>query len=188
MNRSGFFLLVVFLIGVLGCAPDGAIIGEISDVDPNEKVEGVVEQQSPPEGGGIGGEGGEEGLGSGGEDDHGGTKGEDEETGEGEVGGGEDEETSPFKGVTWKIVIKDLSLVPRELTISKGDKVIWENQDERSGKGLDHFLVSHQDLFRSERFSKDESFSYVFNSSGTFTYFDVLYKKKTSMKGTIVVK
>ena len=91
-------------------------------------------------------------------------------------------------GVRWNVQIRGLALVPRIITISAGDTVVWHNDDEQRGKPVEHMLATHQDLFRSERFAKGETFTYVFNETGTFTYFDVIFKTRDFLRGTINVQ
>ncbi len=91
------------------------------------------------------------------------------------------------KGTTWKVTLKDFKLMPRTLSISAGDTVVWLNEDERRGRPLDHILSSHFDEFRSPTFTKGQNFSHTFSEPGTYTYFDVLYKSRDLLQGTITV-
>lgn len=92
------------------------------------------------------------------------------------------------KGTTWKVTLKDFKLMPRTLSISAGDTVVWLNEDERRGRPLDHLLASHFEEFRSPVFTKGQNFSHTFSVSGTYTYFDILYKSRDLLEGTISVK
>ena len=76
--------------------------------------------------------------------------------------------------------------IPDRLSISVGDKIIWQNEDTAfhtvtSGKpesGSDN-------KFDSGMFSKGEEYSHEFRKSGTFDYFCLLHPW---MEGTIIVE
>jgi len=92
------------------------------------------------------------------------------------------------KGTTWKVTLKDFKLMPRTISISAGDTIVWLNEDERRGRPLDHLLASHSEEFRSPTFTKGQNFSHTFSVPGTYTYFDILYKSRDLLEGTISVR
>jgi amicyanin len=75
------------------------------------------------------------------------------------------------------ITIQNFSFNPGELNIKKGDTVTWTNQDAMfhriSGTG-----------FQSDPFNKGQSFSFTFNTAGTFDYICSIHP---FMKGKIIV-
>jgi plastocyanin len=87
------------------------------------------------------------------------------------------------------VVIEDLRLNPQELTINKGDTVIWDNEDDwEQDEATRHYLYSHTNEFRSPILYKGDTFNHTFNTVGTFTYNDIYYKERDLMRGTIIVK
>ncbi len=100
----------------------------------------------------------------------------------------ESEETELPAG-SYIITIKDLKLDPQELTIKKGETVIWKHEDTwESDESTKHYIAAHSNEFRSPIFYYGETFSHTFNKTGTFTYIDVLYKGRDFMRGTIIVE
>ncbi|MBU0627708.1 MAG: hypothetical protein KKC75_00840 [Nanoarchaeota archaeon] len=87
------------------------------------------------------------------------------------------------------IVINDLKYDQQTLTISQGDTVMWKNQDTWSNDGeTKHYIAAHSNEFRSSVMPYGGTFSHTFNNTGTFTYIDVIYKDRASMRGTIIVE
>jgi plastocyanin len=87
------------------------------------------------------------------------------------------------------VTIKDLSLVPKGLTIKQGDTVVWKHEDTWENDGeTRHYLAAHSNEFRSPIFNYGETFEHTFDNEGTFTYIDVLYKDRGYMRGEIVVE
>lgn len=79
---------------------------------------------------------------------------------------------------SYNIAIENFSFKPTEIDIKKGDTVTWTNQDSAPHKILG-------DIFQSDSLAKGQSFSFVFNSAGTFDYICGIHP---SMKGTIIVQ
>jgi len=79
---------------------------------------------------------------------------------------------------TKTVTIQNFSFNPTTLTIKKGDTVIWVNNDS-----YDHQIKSS--IFNSSKLSKGQSFSYTFNSAGTFDYLCTIHP---SMTGKIIVE
>jgi plastocyanin len=74
--------------------------------------------------------------------------------------------------------IKNFAFAPSALTVPKGTKITWTNNDSAPHK-ID------SDSFNSATLSQGQSFSYTFNQAGTFSYFCSLHP---SMKGSITVQ
>ncbi len=98
----------------------------------------------------------------------------------------EEEQTEESPPGTHTITIKDLKLDPQELTIKKGDTVVWKHEDKWEDN-TQHYLAAHSNEFRSPLFYYGEEFEHTFDEAGTFTYFDVMYKERNTIRGTIIV-
>lgn len=98
----------------------------------------------------------------------------------------EEEQTEELPPGTHVITIKDLKLDPQELTIKKGDTVVWKHKD-RWEDNTQHYLAAYSNEFRSPLFYYGGEFEHTFDEAGTFTYFDVMYKGRNAMRGTIIV-
>ena len=76
------------------------------------------------------------------------------------------------------VSVANFSFNPATITINKGDTVIWTNQDPVShqiaGAGLNGPVMS-----------KGQSYSFAFNTTGTFAYHCAIHP---SMTGTVVVQ
>lgn len=68
---------------------------------------------------------------------------------------------------------------PNEITINKGDKVMWINKDF----GI-HTVTENEGLFSSENLRPDQTFEYIFENTGTFDYHCKLHPE---MVGKIIV-
>jgi plastocyanin len=82
------------------------------------------------------------------------------------------------KAETYNISVVNFTFNPAALNIKKGDTVIWTNQDS----------VSHQiagGTFNGPVMSNGQSYTFTFNSTGTFNYHCAIHP---SMTGTITVK
>jgi amicyanin len=67
-----------------------------------------------------------------------------------------------------EVEIEDFAFGPATITIKKGTTVRWTNKDS-----VQHNIEpdTESDAFkRSELLSKDESYSFTFNTAGTYTY------------------
>jgi plastocyanin len=78
------------------------------------------------------------------------------------------------------ITIDNFSFTPATLTVAAGTKVTWTNRDDSP-----HTIVNTQRAFKSAPLDTGDTFSAVFDKSGTFGYFCSLHPH---MQGTIVVK
>ncbi|GAF68564.1 unnamed protein product, partial [marine sediment metagenome] len=92
---------------------------------------------------------------------------EDAET---EINESEDEPEEKLPPGTHTITIKDLKLDPQELTIKKGDTVVWKHEDKWEDN-TQHYLAAHSNEFRSEQYMYyGDTFNHTFDDVGTFTY------------------
>lgn len=106
-----------------------------------------------------------------------------------EVNKSEEEQKEGLPPETRIIIIKDLKLEPQELTIKKGDTVVWKHEDKWEQEGeTRHYLAEHSNEFRSPILYYGKTFEHTFNKTGIFTYIDVLYKDRDYMRGKIVVE
>jgi len=76
------------------------------------------------------------------------------------------------------VSIKDFAFNPATITITKGTKVTWVNEDSAP-----HTATS-EGSFDSGTLSKGQSFSYIFAETGTFNYKCSIHP---SMKGKVIV-
>lgn len=76
--------------------------------------------------------------------------------------------------------ISGFAFVPATITIPAGTEITWTNQDSAS-----HTVTSESGLFDSGTLSKNGSFSYLFNQTGTFKYYCTIHPY---MKGTVIVE
>lgn len=84
------------------------------------------------------------------------------------------------KPETNEVWMKDISFTPLEKTISKGTTITWINKDHTT-----HTATGDNNLFNSGNMSKDQSFSYTFNTAGTFSYKCTIH---STMQGKIIVQ
>ena len=68
---------------------------------------------------------------------------------------------------------------PDNLTISKGDKVVWINKDFGT-----YTITGNKGLFSSENLRPDKTFEYSFEKSGTYEYHCKLHPE---MVGKIII-
>ena len=176
MTLKWLIPFIIVMLFISGCSIGNKTKAVITDVgeEPTEEVTGAVVEQ---------------GL-------------EDETVGEDEtLEGDTEEETEPSETEEETeeeteqelppghhiITIKELRLDPKELTIQKGDTVIWKHEDTWDDT-TKHYLAAHTNEFRSPIFYYGEEFNHTFNEAGTFTYFDIMYKERDLMRGKIIVE
>jgi amicyanin len=83
---------------------------------------------------------------------------------------------------TDKVTIQDYSFTPAKITVKKGTTVTWTNQDS-----IQHNVMpdNPSDAFKEgPLLSKGESYSFTFNTAGTYTYH---CSPHPFMKGTVEV-
>jgi amicyanin len=77
--------------------------------------------------------------------------------------------------------IKDFAFSPSSLTIKVGDKVTWTNQDSAP-----HTVTADsRGEFDSGRLSQGDTFSYTFDTAGTFDYHCSIHP---FMQATVIVQ
>ncbi len=78
------------------------------------------------------------------------------------------------------VTISGFAFSPATLNVAVGTKVTWTNKD-----GTTHTVSSDTNAFNSGNLADGASYSYTFNTAGTYAYHCAIH---TYMKGTIVVK
>ena len=81
---------------------------------------------------------------------------------------------------THTVVMKAMAFVPQTLTVTKGDTVVWVNEDLFS-----HTATAAGSGFDSGEVVPKKTFRYVADKRGTFAYVCTLHP---TMKGTLVVE
>jgi plastocyanin len=79
-----------------------------------------------------------------------------------------------------KVEISGFAFSPASVTVKVGDTVTWTNQDSAS-----HTVALDDKSASSSSLAKGASFSFTFNTAGTFTYHCGFH---SSMTGTVVVQ
>src|SRR5258708_221679 len=64
-----------------------------------------------------------------------------------------------------RILVKDFMFTPNSLTVKAGSTVTWANMDDEP-----HAVVSNTGLFRSGAMDTNESFSFKFDTPGTYHF------------------
>lgn len=77
------------------------------------------------------------------------------------------------------VLISQFSFKGGDVTVKKGTKVTWTNQDSAP-----HTVTSDTSSFSSDTLSNGSAFSFTFNTVGSFSYHCAFHP---SMRGTIVV-
>lgn len=93
-------------------------------------------------------------------------------------GGGGRETT--VTGGTAEVMIKDFAFDPTDLTVTRGTRVTWTNKDSAP-----HTVTADGKAFESGNLSGGQSFSFTFETAGTFTYHCSIHDH---MKGKVTVK
>ena len=86
--------------------------------------------------------------------------------------------TSTSSGNT--VTLANFAFSPATLNVQVGTTVIWTNNDSTT-----HTVTSESGVFDSGNLATNATFSYTFNSAGTFAYHCSIH---TSMTGKVVVK
>lgn len=82
--------------------------------------------------------------------------------------------------VTVNVSIQSSAFYPASQVISKGTIVKWTNND-----GMDHTVTSNSAVFDSGNISSTQTYSYTFNTPGSYPYHCTIHG--VSMSGTITV-
>jgi len=78
------------------------------------------------------------------------------------------------------VTIQNLAFSPATLTVSVGTTVTWTNKDSTT-----HTVTSNTGLFDSGFLNNGATFSFTFNTKGTFEYHCSIH---TTMHGTVTVQ
>lgn len=78
------------------------------------------------------------------------------------------------------VSISNFTFIKNSMTIAQGTTVTWTNNDS-----VAHTVTADDGSFNSGNINPGQSFSYTFNTNGTFTYHCSIH---TTMTGTIIVK
>ncbi len=85
------------------------------------------------------------------------------------------------------VVINADQVSPATIQVKRGQSVVWTNEDE-----MPHSLVlsgdsaTVQGADSPEQLNQDETYTYVFNQSGTYNYYDAANPGR--LKGVIIVE
>jgi plastocyanin len=82
----------------------------------------------------------------------------------------------------WESCIDNFTFAPQTLTVRPGTKVTWVNHDD-----VPHTVTStaRPRLLDSKAMDTDDTFSFVFDKAGTYSYFCAVHPHMT---GQIIVK
>lgn len=82
--------------------------------------------------------------------------------------------------------IQDYTFMPQNLTVKKGTKVTWTNEDS-----VRHNVVSESDSpqkgLNGPLLAKGESYSFTFDTVGTYKYYCTPHASMSSMHATVTV-
>jgi plastocyanin len=87
--------------------------------------------------------------------------------------------TSASQGAN-EVLMQNTSFVPATKTIAVGTTITWTNKDAET-----HDVASSTGLFKSPSMGQNATFSYTFNTAGTYNYSCVFH---SGMNGTIIVQ
>lgn len=95
------------------------------------------------------------------------------------------EETTEEQGSD-EVKMQNLSFIPETLKISPGTEVTWTNLDSVAHTVRSADTSNNQLLFESGSIALNGTFSYKFESTGTYNYYCEIHAQH--MNGVIVVK
>jgi plastocyanin len=79
-----------------------------------------------------------------------------------------------------EVYIINSAFDPASITITKGTTLTWTNKES-----ITHSVTSDSLIFNSGDMSKDQTFSYTFNTIGTYPYRCIYHN---NMKGKVIVQ
>lgn len=88
--------------------------------------------------------------------------------------------TTTTNTLTASVSLSNFSFQPSSLTVKAGTTVTWANKDSTT-----HTVTSDSGVFNSGNLAPNATFSYTFNTAGTFTYYCSIHP---TMKGTVKVE
>jgi plastocyanin len=83
---------------------------------------------------------------------------------------------SPGTNEVW---IQNMAFNPSTITVAAHTTIKWTNKDSNT-----HTVTSNSSVFNSGNLSKDATFSFTFDSAGTYAYHCAIH---SSMTGSVVV-
>lgn len=101
-----------------------------------------------------------------------------------EIPATESEKPAPIPATTptptiHNISIQNFAFNQKIINIKKGDTVVWTNKDSAP-----HTVTGNNNSPASGTLNKNETFSFIFNTAGTFNYYCAFHP---SMTGSVVV-
>jgi plastocyanin len=78
------------------------------------------------------------------------------------------------------VLMKDIGFQPTELSVSRGDTIVWKNEDF-----VPHTATARDGSWDSKAINGDSSWRYVANEPGRHDYYCVFHP---NMRGTITVR
>ena len=81
------------------------------------------------------------------------------------------------------VIIQNGTFNPTNLTVKVGTTVIWIVKDNSDNK----YMVTGSG-FMSAHLTNGQSFSYIFNKTGTYDYYDMDHMNNKKLTGTVVVQ
>jgi plastocyanin len=88
-----------------------------------------------------------------------------------------DEDAKP--GVN-EVFIQNMAFSPSSITVAKHTSIKWTNKDSNN-----HTVTSNSGLFNSGNLGNGSTFSFTFDSAGTFNYHCSIH---SSMTGSVIVQ
>ncbi len=100
--------------------------------------------------------------------------------------------TSNGTVVNETVLIQNGTFNPANLTVKAGTTVIWTVKDSSNTKYMvtsdANGSVEGKYLFMSDDLTNGQSFSYTFNKTGTYGYYDMNHMDNKSLTGIIIVQ
>ena len=95
-------------------------------------------------------------------------------------------------GSTETVLIQNGTFNPANLTVKAGTTVTWIVKDDSNTKYMvtsnKNGSVEGKYLFMSDDLTNGQSFSYTFNKTGTYSYYDMDHMDDKKLTGTIMVQ
>lgn len=87
---------------------------------------------------------------------------------------------------TNEVFVQNISFSPKSITINTGTTIKWTNKDNVAHTVTSGTPGSPNGIFESGNLSNGATFSFMFNTKGTFPYYCKLHQD--TMTGTVVVQ
>lgn len=84
-----------------------------------------------------------------------------------------------------EVIMKNTTFQPSEITVAAGTTVTWTNEDPAAHTVTSGTRDNPTDLFDSGNVGSGQSFSFTFDTPGTYNYFCRIHP---GMKGTVIVE